>query len=82
MTIKRNIEVEVDLTPGEMAVEFWELADVDQAAFFNALGKLAQHMLPMQFQSVQDCDVLNQDGRYAMRVIGDYSNMRLGEENV
>lgn len=73
MTIKRNIEVEVRLTPEELAGEFWSMGGDEQALFFNKLGDLAQHRLPMQLQYVQDSTNLNQEGRYAMRAIGNYS---------
>ncbi|WVH13931.1 hypothetical protein CASP1_00008 [Alcaligenes phage CASP1] len=78
MTIKRNIETEFTLTPEELAGEFWGLDGDQQARFFNAVGKLAQHRLPMQMQYVQDSDFLDQDGRYAMSVIGNYSEAQNG----
>ena len=73
MSIKRNIEVEVDPTPQELAELFWKLGSIEQAEFFNKLGEIASHHLPFQMQYVTDDDVLTTDGRYAMSVIGNYS---------
>lgn len=78
MTIKRNIEAEIMLTPQELAQEFWCLDGNEQALFFNKLGELAQHRLPMQLQYIQDSTKLNQDGRYAMSTIGNYSEAQNG----
>lgn len=78
MTIKRNIKAEFTLTPEELAAEFWKMGHDDQAWFFNALGKRASHRLPFQLQYVQDCGLLTQEGRYAMSVIGDYSEAQNG----
>ena len=73
MTIKRNIDVDVDPTPEELALCFWHLGSIEQAQFFNELGRLAEHRLPMQLQYVTDDETLTPAGRSAMRSIGDYS---------
>ncbi|UUO12721.1 hypothetical protein M6D76_08605 [Alcaligenes faecalis] len=73
MAIKRSVEIDVDPTPEELASCFWELGSFDQAKFFNHLGRIASHNLPMQMQCVTDDNVLTSEGRYAMRRIGDYS---------
>lgn len=78
MTIKRNIEVEVDPTPQELAELFWKLGSIEQAEFFNKLGEIAGHHLPFQMQYVTDDDVLTTDGRYAMSIIGIYSEAQNG----
>lgn len=72
--IKRNIKIEITLTPEELAAYFWGMSQGSQAAFFNHLGKISDNMLCMQLQYVTDCDDLTHDGRHAMRVIGEYSD--------
>lgn len=73
MTIYRDIRAKVSLTPEELAHEFLGMDGDTQAIFFNEIGKIAQHMLPMQLQWVTDSELINKEGRYAMSVIGNYS---------
>lgn len=76
MTIKRNIRAEITLTPQELAQEFWRMDGNEQATFFNKLGEIAKHRLPIQLQFVQHSLGLNQEGRYAMSTIGNYSEAK------
>lgn len=69
----RNIDVVVQPTPDELASVFWGMSGGDQALFFNRLGELSGHMLCFQLQAVTDSILLNQQGRNAMMVIGEYS---------
>lgn len=38
--MKRQIEIEIDPTPEEMAERFAEMSDEEQAAFFNRVAEL------------------------------------------
>lgn len=62
--------VETYITGKELADLFWSMNENQQALFFNELG--AKHRLAVQLQAVQDCELLNGAGRYAMGMIGDY----------
>lgn len=78
--MKLTKEVEVELTPDELAGT-WELMNsVEQAQFFSALadrvaawdGGMGTFLL--QLQAITDRDELTFDGRRVMEAIGDYSH--------
>lgn len=71
--IKRTIEVEIIPTPYELAHAFWSMGEREQALFFNHLGLISEDRLPFQLQAISQSDDLADDGRYAMNLIGDYS---------
>lgn len=73
MAINRTIEVAVDITPEELAEAFWSMRSEQQAKFFNHLYDITDGLLCFQLQAVTDDAGLNANGRYAMRLIGDYS---------
>lgn len=71
--MKRTIEVEIRLTPEEMAQEFWNMGSGEQARFFNCLGTISAGAFEMQMAYVsQDC-ILKECGRKAMAEIGSMS---------
>jgi hypothetical protein len=71
--IQRTIEISVTITPEELAKAFWWMSDSEQVEFFNALGAASEARLPFQLQFVTDNPTLTTAGRYAMSLIGDYS---------
>lgn len=68
--MKRTIEVEIRLTPEEMAQEFWNMGSGEQARFFNCLGTISAGALEMQMAYVGKDSELKAVGRKAMLVIG------------
>ncbi len=74
ITIRKRIEqyTEINLSASEVADLFWEMDECHQAEFFNSLGFRSR--LPVQLLSVTHCDILDEDGRRAMRLIGQYAS--------
>jgi len=73
--IQRKVNVDVVLTPDELASEFANMDDEKQAMFFNELATItASWTMPIcfQLQYVTDNPVLTPEGRRIMRVIGEY----------
>lgn len=66
-------EVDVQLTPADLARAFWGLDDAGQADFFNALGRLPieSFTLLTQMAFVADHDFLSKRGRETMKLIGE-----------
>ncbi len=73
MNIKREICIDVNLSPSELAEEFWSMDEAEQATFFNKLGEISSGKLPMQLQYISTSSFLEQRGRMVMQMIGDYS---------
>lgn len=71
-TLERTIEhqVKIELSGPEIAELFWSLDEQAQSAFFNVLGFKSR--LCVKLQTLTDCGMLNWDGRYAMKTIGEY----------
>lgn len=78
ITVHKNIEVRP--TAQELACVFWAMNCEEQADFFNALGEISGHLLPMQLQHVTDASNLKSSGRDLMYWIGKYSNTEGVEE--
>lgn len=78
-TIKRNIEISVQMDGQQIADAFWQLNETEQASFFNKLWDLAAenvggfYNFQMQMQYVTDNGGLNHRGREVMKTIGEYS---------
>ena len=73
--IEKKITVPVDLTPQELAFEFCNMSDEDQAEFFNSLAKIVENWqapFSFQLQYLADCTTLTQDGKSVMKLIGEY----------
>lgn len=81
MSINKTVQFKVELTPEEMAFLFWSASSENQAAFFNELGRISRSLLPFQLLSVTDEESLNNDGRDAMRMIGEYSEKSTGQQS-
>ena len=74
--IKRQIDIDVRLTPQEMAFEFCNMSDAEQAAFFNELARITEkwrHPLCMQLQYLADNETLTTAARAVMIQIGEYA---------
>jgi len=75
--ISRTIDVDLALTPEELADAFWGMNDTEQARFFNTVGVIAQTEFTdfsMQLAAVTSNDILLGTGRRAMELIGEYSS--------
>ncbi len=73
----KEISVNIELNPMDLAVEFCEMNEDEQAEFFNLIAKLSKEWdVPFifQLQYITDSDVLNSDGRKVMASIGEYSS--------
>lgn len=66
-------KIECTVDAENLAKMFWSMCNEEQAYFFNTLGIISEGKLPMQLQSVTDCEFLEYEGRYAMSLIGDYA---------
>lgn len=78
------MEIEVELTPEDIAQLFCDLDSAQQARFFNHVGEIASRWkgmgLAMQLQYITDEDGLNYAGRRVMQHIGDYSHWGLAHK--
>lgn len=73
----KNIDVEIHLTPDDLAQIFWEMPSNDQAQFYNKLGELADYRLAFQLQHITEEKGLSLTGRRVMQQIGEYSHWGL-----
>lgn len=71
--VKRNVEITINPTPDELAEVFWGMMSNQQVEFFNHLYTISNDRLCFQLQAVTDEPGLNANGRYAMQLIGEYS---------
>jgi hypothetical protein len=72
---KRTVTVEVTLSPSELALEFANMNNEQQARFFNELAKITDEWeIPfcLQLQAVIDSESLTLQGRRIMEAIGKY----------
>lgn len=83
--MKHNVTIntDIELLPNEIARLFCQMSEVEQSLFFNTIGFIVRNEweshLEIQMQSVTYCKELNEDGRYAMKVFGDYSSKSTNE---
>lgn len=71
--ITRDMQISIEPTPEDLAEVFWSMGSDQQAKFFNHLNEISGTRLCFQLQAVSDDSNLNDHGRYAMRLIGEYS---------
>ena len=74
--MKRTVEVDVIVTPAEVAEAFCCFFAEDQALFFNEVAKqVSKWKAPFcfQLQYITDCPLLSDDARYVMQQIGEYA---------
>lgn len=78
-------DIEYHPTHKQLAEEFCELYEDDQAKFFNYIAEIFENKnnsLPMQLEYVSQSPFLTNKARAAMMLIGDYSyhNFQLTKE--
>lgn len=75
--LQRKITIDVVTTPDELAFEFANMDDEQQAMFFNELARLTakwERPFCFQLQSLIDNPALTREGRLIMEEIGDYGS--------
>lgn len=80
MKILRNIDVDIDMSPENIADYFCDLSSSEQAIFFNRIAEVtAKWAGPFcfQLQCIVSSNMLTREGKEIMRQIGEY-----GEEDV
>lgn len=70
--IHRTVKVAVIPTPRELAEALWDMNSSEQAEFFNHLAEIADK-LPLQLHAISKELRLTSKARYAMYLIGEYS---------
>jgi len=76
MTIKRNVDLEFNLNPQELAEEFCNMGDNEQAIFFNEIANISDKwdkQFCFQLQAITNSKELTNEGRAIMESIGNYS---------
>jgi len=68
---KRRINIVEQISGTELADLFWGMSADHQAKFFNRLGE--HKLLAAQLQYTSDTTTLEQSGRTAMSLIGEYA---------
>lgn len=75
--MKKLIEINIALSGKEVAAEFCNLDEVEQAAFFNAIAKDAetwQNRFDLQMAAVERTGLVTSGGRSIMRIIGQFAD--------
>ena len=65
-----EITTKVELTPEELAEEFWNMDDQQQSAFFNKLGSIVEHAQGrgiLQLDYIILSDSLRDNGRKVIK---------------
>lgn len=73
--IQRKSVINVELTPQELAFEFLNMIDDNQAIFFNELASLTEkweYPFCFQLSSLIQNPILTEGGRRIMELIGEY----------
>ncbi len=73
-----TLSQEIQLSGAELAQEFWNINNFEQAAFFNELARLTKDRpgsLAMQLQMIVDCEDLTKEGKDIMCRIGAYGDL-------
>jgi hypothetical protein len=78
MSIKRQIDFECKITPEELAREFCEMDNVEQAEFFNEIAKIVKlewsSNFCFQLQSIMDSGTLDEGGINIISQFGEYGD--------
>lgn len=75
--MKKTFELNIALSGSELAAEFCNLDEIEQAAFFNAIAKDAgswQVPFAIQMAEVERTGLVTKEGRSIMRTIGQFAN--------
>jgi len=78
MSYKQSVEVEIELTYVDVANEFCNMGETEQAAFFNEIAKRVlewKNPLAIQLHAMSTSGALKPEGRQIMRIIGEYANV-------
>lgn len=76
--IQRKIMVDFTPTPDELAFEFANMDNEQQAMFFNELAIITEkweHPFCFQLQSLIETPFLTKEGRSIMEMIGEYGEV-------
>lgn len=80
MKILRNIDVDIDMSPENIADYFCDLSSSEQAIFFNRIAEVTAKWgtsFCFQLEYIVSSNLLTREGKEIMRQIGEY-----GEEDV
>lgn len=80
MKIPRKIDVDIELSPEDLADCFCNLHDNEQALFFNRIAEVVSkwgNPFCFQLKYIIDCKVLTNGGKAIMRTIGECSEEEL-----
>lgn len=69
-----KVETEIELTPYDLAKEFWDKSDSEQAEFMNELGKIiyeAQGSGVAQMDYIMYNSCLNDKGKWVVKELAD-----------
>lgn len=75
MEIQRNIDINVELSPEDIADCFCDLRDDEQAVFFNRISEVVKKWgspFCFQLQHIINNGILTRDGKEIMCQIGEY----------
>ena len=78
--IPRKVDIDIELSPEDLADCFCDLHSDEQAFFFNRIAEVVEtwaNSFTFQLQCMIDNNVLTIDGKEIMRQIGEY-----GEEDI
>lgn len=78
MKIPRKIDVDIELSPEDLADCFCDLCDEEQAIFFNRIFDAVTAWgkpFCFQLQAVIDSPALTSGGKAIMRTIGEYGEV-------
>lgn len=78
---KIGCEVNMEITPGELAEIYWRNMDaIEQVKFWNRLAEIipeenykSDYNMMMQMQEVTDIKDLSKEARNIMKIVGEYS---------
>lgn len=74
--MKKNVDIDIDFSPEEVAELFCNLDSGKQARFFNEVGEISDSWdrdFCFQADFIAGDPILTDNGRYVMRIIGEYS---------
>jgi hypothetical protein len=77
--IERTVKTQIQLTADELAKEFCQMSELEQAKFFNQIEvetKKWDYAFCFQLQAVANSGILTEGGRNVMNSIGEYSKVR------
>lgn len=78
MSVHKTFEVDVELTADDIAAVFAEMDSHEQAEFFSEIADITARWpalaLGSQLIKITESPQLTIDGRYVMRLIGEYAD--------